>query len=74
MRRWIYHQTEPPSDRALRGTIERDVLRELARQLIRREEYSLGAKSVVMPYASENSSRKTADCRGLAGSSSSVAQ
>jgi ribokinase len=49
---------EPPSDRALRGTIERDVLRELARQLIRREEYSLGAKSVVMPYASENSSRK----------------
>ena len=49
---------EPPSDRALRGTIERQVLRELARQLIRREEYSLGAKSVVMPYASENSSRK----------------
>jgi ribokinase len=48
----------PPSDRALRGTIEREVLRELARQLIRREEYSLGAKSVVMPYASENSSRK----------------
>ena len=47
----------PPSDRALRGTIERDVLRELARQLIRREEYSLGSKSVVMPYASENSSR-----------------
>ena len=51
-------RAEPPSDRALRGTIERDVLRELARQLIRREEYSLGAKSVVMPYASENSSRK----------------
>jgi ribokinase len=51
--------TEPPSDRALRGTIEREVLRELARQLIRREEYSLGAKSVVMPYTSENSSRKT---------------
>ena len=50
--------TEPPSDRALRGTIEREVLRELARQLIRREEYSLGAKSVVMPYTSENSSRK----------------
>jgi sugar/nucleoside kinase (ribokinase family) len=49
---------QPPSDRALRGTIEREVLRELARQLIRREEYSLGAKSVVMPYASENSSRK----------------
>jgi ribokinase len=50
--------SEPPSDRALRGTIERDVLRELARQLIRREEYSVGAKSVVVPYASENSSRK----------------
>src|SRR5215211_1182970 len=49
---------EPPSDRALRGTIEREVLRELARQLIRREEYSLGAKSVVMPYVTENSSRK----------------
>jgi ribokinase len=51
-------RTEPPSDRALRGTIEREVLRELARQLIRREEYSLGAKSVVMPYTSEDSSRK----------------
>ena len=51
-------RAEPPSDRALRGTIERDVLRELARQLIRREEYSLGAKSVVMPYASDNSPRK----------------
>jgi ribokinase len=50
---------EPPSDRALRGTIERDVLRELARQLIRREEYSLGSKSAVIPYVAENSSRKT---------------
>jgi len=49
---------EVPSDRALRGTIEREVLRELARQLIRREEYSLGAKSAVMPYASENSSQE----------------
>jgi ribokinase len=48
---------EPPSDRALRGTIERDVLRELARQLIRREEYSLGSKSVVVPYTSENRSQ-----------------
>jgi ribokinase len=45
----------PPSDRALRGTIEREVLRELARQLIRREEYSLGAKSVVMPAAATTS-------------------
>jgi len=48
----------PPSDRALRGTIEREVLRELARQLRRREEYSLGSKSVVIPYPSENSSQK----------------
>jgi ribokinase len=50
--------SEPPSDRGLRGAIERDVLRELARQLTRREEYSLGAKSVVTPYVSENSSRR----------------
>jgi ribokinase len=49
---------EPPSDRALRGTVEREVLRELARQLIRREEYSLGSQSAVIPYTSENSSRK----------------
>jgi ribokinase len=44
---------EPRSDRALRGTREREVLRELARQLKRREDYSLGSKSVVIPYASE---------------------
>jgi ribokinase len=50
---------EAPSDRSLRGTIERDVLRELARQLIRREEYSIGSKSAVIPYVAENSSRKT---------------
>ena len=50
---------EPPSDRALRGTIEREVLRELARQLIRREEYSLGSKSAVIPYVTEGSTRKT---------------
>jgi ribokinase len=48
--------TEPPSDRALRGTIEPNVLRELARQLIRREVYSIGSKSVVTPAANENSS------------------
>jgi ribokinase len=47
-----------PSDRALRGNIERRVLSELARQLRRREEYSVGAKSVVIPYPAENSSRK----------------
>jgi ribokinase len=49
---------QPPSDRALRGSIEREVLRELARQLRRREDYSMGSKSVVVPYASENASRK----------------
>jgi ribokinase len=48
---------EPPSDRALRGSIEPTVLRELARQLIRRDEYSLGSKSVVAPYVSEKASR-----------------
>ena len=41
--------TEPPSDRALRGTIEPAALRELARQLRRREVYSFGSKSVVIP-------------------------
>ena len=65
--------TEAPSDRALRGTIERDVLRELARQLIRREEYSLGAKSVVMPDCGRQLLPGDADRLGLAGSSSSVA-
>jgi ribokinase len=39
----------PPSDRALRGTVEAAVLRELAHQLMQREIHSLGAKSVVMP-------------------------
>lgn len=38
-----------PSDRSLRGTLEHLVFAELARQLIRREVYSLGAKSVIMP-------------------------
>jgi ribokinase len=49
----------PPSDRALRGTIEQDVLRELARQLIRREGSSFGSRSAVTPHASENSSLRT---------------
>jgi ribokinase len=49
---------EPPSDRALRGSIEREALRELARQLRRREDYPIGSKAVVVPYASENASRK----------------
>jgi ribokinase len=55
---------DPPSDRALRGTIEPNVLRELARQLIRREMYSIGSKSVVMPAANENSSEPRESTRG----------
>jgi ribokinase len=47
-----------PSDRALRGNIERRVLGELARQLRRRGEPSVGAKSAVIPYPAENTSRK----------------
>ena len=39
---------EAPSDRALRGTTEPNVLRELANQLIRRDIYSVGSKTVVM--------------------------
>ncbi len=39
---------ETPSDRALRGSLENHVLAELARQLVRREEFSLGSKSVVL--------------------------
>jgi ribokinase len=48
----------PPSDRALRGSIEREVLHELARQLRRREDFSIGSRSVVAPYAAENASRR----------------
>jgi ribokinase len=36
-----------PSDRSLRGNVEGIALRELARQLVRREVYSLGARSAV---------------------------
>ena len=49
-------RVEPPSDRALRGTVERSVLEELARQLVRREQYSLGSNSVVMPSPHEGQS------------------
>lgn len=45
----------PPSDRTLRGTTENDVLRELARQLIRREVNSVGARSVVGPVPNDGS-------------------
>jgi ribokinase len=47
---------EPPSDRTLRGTTEHEVLRELARQLIRREVYSVGSRSAVVPMESEAAS------------------
>jgi ribokinase len=50
---------QPPSDRALRGTIEPEILRELARQLIRREEYSFGSMSVDSPATPENSHEKS---------------
>lgn len=40
---------DAPSDRYLRGTLEGQVLAELACQLMRREVYSLGSKSVVVP-------------------------
>lgn len=40
---------DEPSDRSLRGTLEGRALTELARQLVRREVYSMGSKSVVMP-------------------------
>jgi ribokinase len=46
-----------PSDRALRGNIERRILIELARQLRRRED-SVNAKGAVIPYPAENTSRK----------------
>jgi ribokinase len=39
----------PPSDRTLRGTTEHDVLRELARQLIRWEVSSVGVRNFVKP-------------------------
>ena len=44
---------EPPSDRALRGTVEPAVLRELAQQLLRREVDSFGSRSA--PSVSEKS-------------------
>ena len=40
---------EPPSDRTLRGTIEREVLRELALQLVRRELTSVGSRNAIRP-------------------------
>jgi len=51
---------EAPSDRTLRGTTEREVLQELARQLIRRELYSIGSRSVVLPSPGEASAGSAA--------------
>ncbi len=55
---------EPPSDRTLRGTTEHDVLRELARQLIRREVNSVGARSVVAPAAGDAAANGSAPTKG----------
>jgi ribokinase len=44
----------PPSDRTLRGTTEHDVLRELARQLIRWEVSSVGVRNFVKPVTGEH--------------------
>lgn len=51
--------SDPPSDRRLRGTLEPEILRELARQLVRREEFSFGSKSVVtMPNPAPTSGQR----------------
>lgn len=56
---------ETPSDRVLRGSTEMGVLAELARQLVRREAYSLGSMSVVMPsLAAAPASAKPNGTRG----------
>ncbi len=56
--------TDVPGDRSLRGTLEELVLAELARQLIRREIYSLGSKSVVVPNSDEVPRDPTARAAG----------
>ncbi len=45
---------EAPSDRALRGSVEPSALQSLARQLIRREVYSLGSKNAPVASASDD--------------------
>lgn len=45
--------TPPPSDRTLRGATEHEVLRELARQLLRWEVSSVGVRNFVKPAAGE---------------------
>lgn len=56
-------QFDPPSDRALRGTLEPTVLRELARQLLRREVYSFGSKGVIRPSTADNPSSEIPESR-----------
>jgi ribokinase len=55
--------SDPPSDRALRGTLEPTVLKELARQLMRREVYSFGSKSVAMSSEANNPSSELAESK-----------
>ena len=45
---------DAPSDRALRGSVEPSMLRELARQFIRREVYSLGSKNAPITSAADD--------------------
>jgi ribokinase len=47
---------EAPSDRALRGGVEPSMLQSLARQLIRRDEYSFGSKNAPIALASDDPS------------------
>lgn len=56
--------TEAPSDRTLRGTTEREVLDELARQLIRREVNSVGSQSVSTPASAHAGTNSSAGPRG----------
>jgi ribokinase len=55
---------EAPSDRTLRGTTESEVLRELARQLIRREVNSTGSRSVVASAPGDATAGAAAAPRG----------
>jgi ribokinase len=54
---------EAPSDRALRGSVEPSVLQSLARQLIRREVYSLGSKNAPIASASDDLSHEGSGSR-----------
>jgi ribokinase len=49
---------EPPSDRALRGTVEPAVLAGLADQLVRREVYSIGTANAPVPAGPDQPPKK----------------